>query len=313
MDICTFAQFRDSLNSPQTLLRTQHNILYEPDTLCCNKHFAEAKARLNNMEVMLYAPITFQAADIARKAVKAIDTTNGKFSDMHIIEKEILYSGLLSGKCCMIMESVPPGIPLSEAMFTHSSTHLLMGLNKLKTRLKRYNLSHNYINIYNIYVDSNHCWHTIRNFHVSQGFGNDKVLFKELEERIKECALPDATTDADKKRLFLYSTVRGKDGSTLYPIKESRRRFQTINGVGFKDRNGTIIIADDYLWASDFEEERAVVCLKSGLRGIINRNGDYVIEPIYNDIDFDSYTGRTTARINDEEHIFNYLGERIEK
>lgn len=313
MDICTFAQFRDSLSSPQTLLRTQHNILFEPDTLCCNKHFAEAKAQLNGLEVMLYAPITFQAADIARKAVEAIETTNGGFCDMHILEKEILYSGLFSGKCCMIMESVPPGIPLSEAMYTHSRTHLLMGLNKLKARLKRYNLSHNYINIYNIYVDSNHRWYTIRNFHLSQGVGNDNALFKELEERIKVCAFPDTTTETDKRRLFQYSIVKDKDGSTLYPIKESRRRFETSNGVGFKDRNGAVIIADEYLWACDFEEDRAVVCLKSGLRGVINRNGDYVIEPIYNDIDFDSYTGITTARINDEEHIFNYLGEKIEK
>ncbi len=313
MDICTVAQFRDSLNSPDILLKTQHNIIFEPETLCCSKHFAEAQALLNDREVMLYAPITYQAADIARKALETLKRTNGALTDMHILEKEILYSGLISGKCCMIMESVPPGIPLNEAIYTHSRSHLLMGLNKLKARLKRYDLSHNYINVYNIYVDSNHSWYTTRNFLISQGYGNDKQLFEELEERIKECALSDKPAPIAKERLSLYSRVRDKDGSTLHPIKESRRRFETTNGVGFKDRHGTIIIADEYRWASDFEEDRAVVQLKSGLRGIINRMGDYIVEPIYNEIDFDTYTGITTAKNDNGEVMYNYLGERLEK
>lgn len=313
MDICTVAQFRDSLNSPDKLLKTQHNIIFEPETLCCSKHFAEAQAMLNNREVMLYAPITLQAADMVRTALECIRMAGQEISDMYILEKEILYSGLVSGKSCMIIESVPPGIPLSEALYTHSRVHLIMGLNKLRARLKRYDLSHNYINIYNIYVDSNHDWHTIRNFHVSQGYGNDKRLFEELEQRINECALPETTSPMVKEQLSLYSTVRDNDGTTIHPIKESRRRFQTPNGVGFKDRDGSIVIADEYLWASDFEENRAVVWLKSGLKGIINRKGDYIIEPIYSEIDFDLYTGITTARNDDGEFRFNYHGERIEK
>ncbi|MBR4029231.1 MAG: WG repeat-containing protein [Alistipes sp.] len=315
MDICTITQFRDSLNSPETLLRTQHNIIFEPETLCCSKHFAEARATIDGRSVMLYAPITLQAANMARQAKRLIMATNAKMGDMQILDKEILYSGLLSGKCCMLMESIPSGTPLSEAIYTHSRTHLLMGLNKLKARLKHHDLSHNYLNIYNIIVDKDHTWHTIRNYHVTQGYGEDITMLKELERHIKTTALPDCdyTSVMQQEQLLLNSIVSDNHGIILHPIKESRRRFVTPNGVGFQDRHGTIIIQDIYSWASDFEEERAVVRLKSGKMGVIDRKGNYIIEPLYDNIEYNSYTGISVANNGEQQTKFDYMGEVISK
>lgn len=313
MDICTVTQFRDSLSSPHTLLRTQHNILFEPDTLCCSKHFAEARATIEHRSVMLYAPITYQSADIARTAQKAMRSVDGVLGDMQILEKEILYSGLLSGKCCMIVESIPPGIPLSEAIYTLSRSHLLLGLNKLRSQLKFCDLSHNYLNIYNITVDSNYTWHTFRNVYVTRGYGNDTTIFKELEECINRCSLPDYSTTVDHEQLLRNSIVRDNDGMTIYPIKESRRRFITPNGVGFQDRDGKVIIEDIYSWASDFEENRAVVRLMDGTMGIINRKGEYIIEPRYTDLEYDSYNGITTAYNGAQRIRFDYLGQVMEE
>lgn len=309
MDICTFSQFRDSLNAPQTLLRTQHNAIFEPDTLCCNKHFAEARATIDRSPVMLYAPITLQAAEIAHNAICCIEPYVEYFADMCILPKEILYSGLVSGRCCMIKETIPSGIPLSEAIYTLSRLHLLKGLNSLKTHLKMYNLSHNYLNIYNIIVDGNHRWHTIRNLYITHGYGNDIAILQELEQCINQTALHESTTL--NEQLHLYSVVKSSRNVTLYPIKESRRRFETPNGIGFKDRNDNTIIEDIYSWASDFEEERAVVRLKDGNMGIIDRQGKYIIQPIYTNIEYDSYTGITTAYNGMLCTKFNYLGEEI--
>lgn len=312
MDICTVTQFRDSLNSPQKLLRTLHNLLFEPDTLCCSKHFAEACATIEGKRVMLYAPITPQASDMVHEAIKGLQVANGKLSDMHIIDEEILYSGLLSGKCCMIVESMPLGIPLSEAMHTLSRTHLLMGLNKLISHLKRYDLSHNYLNIYNIIVDSNYTWHTIRNYHITQGYGNDTAILRELKRSINNSAMPDSTATVNRERLLLNSIIKDKKDEILYPIQESLRKFETPNGVGFKDRHNRVVINDVYSWASNFEEERAIVRLKDGNMGIINRQGDYIIQPLYDNIEYDTYTGISCAYKDKQCTKFNYLGEVIE-
>lgn len=312
MDLCSVSQFRDSLNSPNILLRTLHNVIYEPDTLCCNKHFAEARATIEQRCVMLYAPITHQATAMARRAIEALKHTNTEICDLRIREKEILYSGLISGKCCMLIESIPPGIPLNEAIHTLSRSHLLLGLSKLQARLKRLNISHNYLNLYNIIVDSNYTWHTIRNYYVETEYGGDKQAFSELERCINECALPDEESTMDHDRLLLHSTHTDQYGTLHYPIRESRRRFKSSHGVGFKDRFGYIVIKDEYSWASDFEENRAIVRLNNGTMGVINRKGAYIIEPRYSHIEYDSYSGIFTTYIGDVCKKYNYLGEEIE-
>ena len=84
-------------------------------------------------------------------------------------------------------------------------------------------------------------------------------------------------------------------------------------GVGFKDKNGDIVIADEYLTATDFCSNRSVVQLKSGKMGIIDRKGRYIIEPKYSSINFNPTNGISIVRDGELEIRFDYCGKQIEE
>ena len=314
MNVCTVSQFRDSLTYPHILLRTLRYIIFDPDRVSCTKHFAECSASLDSKRLMLYAPITTHGFEMASEATRILREIDEEYIDMHIIPNEICFSGLAMGECCMIVESFPAGLPLSEAIYTLSHDHLISGLNSLMSRFERYDISHNYLNLESIIVDSNYTWHTIRNCYINRGYGNDEESFNEFRKLIDERAIRDNSNDnSHNDALLLHSTITDDNGNTLFPCKERRRRFITDRGVGFKDESGIVVISDIYTWASDFEEDRAMVCLNNGCMGVINRYGRYIIEPRYSKVEYSSYDG--TSLVYDGELCarFDYLGEQLEE
>ena len=311
MDICTTSHFISSLSYPQSRLRTLHNLICDPETLLCNKHFAQLAGSLDNREYLFYAAITINGARMVREAAKCAQQS--RYCDIHIIENEIIYSGLRGGSSPLIIESMPEGIRLSEAIYTFSRSTLIRGLETFKQDLQRLDLSHNNLNTNNIIIGHDNKWRTICNYSLSQGYGGDDDSFITIERNINKLALPDAPTAKSLRQLELYSIITDEDGNTIYPIVESRRRFTSKNGVGFKDNNNNVVIPDIYIWASNFSCNRAVVKLREGKMGVIDRNGTYIIEPIYSSIVYNPSDGISIVHNGELQTKFNYIGKQIDE
>ncbi|MBO7263927.1 MAG: WG repeat-containing protein [Alistipes sp.] len=311
MNICSTSQFLCSLKYPQSRLRTLHNIICYPETFLCNKHIAVLEGSLDGDEYLFYAPITIKGTDMVREAVTCAKETN--FCDISIVEDEILYSGIGTGSCSLVMDPMLQGIRLNEAIYTLSKSNLISGLEEFKSRLKQLDISHSNINLNNILVDSNYHWHSICNYNLHYGFGGDDEGFMAIERSINSLGIPDEPTAKSLEQLRLHSITTDGEGNIIYPIVESCRRFTSRNGVGFKDRNDNVIIADEYLWATDFSSNRAVVQLKNSKMGIIDRKGRYIIQPLYSSVVYNPTDGISVVHNGELQARFNYLGEQIEE
>ena len=262
-------------------------------------------------KMLFYAPITSTGATMIREAMACAIRTS--YCDINIVENEIVYSGLSSGSCLLAMESMPEGARLNEALYTYSMSRLQRGFDEFKRRLRKLDISHNNLSTSNIIIDEESHWHTICNYNLSNGFGGDKRSFMAIERKINDIAMPDETPTKVLEQQHLHNITTDADGFTIYPIVESCRRFTSRNGVGFKDRDGNVIIADEYLSATDFMCNRSVVQLKNHKMGIINRKGRYIIEPKYSSIYYNPMDGISIVHDGELETRFNYLGEQIEE
>lgn len=306
MDYCTFLQFRDCVRNPKLYFRTLGDISLDDSSVACTEHFVECIGELYNCRYMLYAPLTIDAIHYANRAAVTMSNCNGAFVNFKVLKDELLINNHFTSTCSIVVENLPHGTLLSEAMYTFSYSHLMQGLNNLKRRMAKHNICHSNLNPNNIIVDDNYEWHPIRWYYAVNGKRKNYKEFKNLAERIKECSIPDDYAP----QLERISLLNGLDyPGKIFPLKERRRRVITDNGTGFVDQNNNLVIKDIYRHATDFMENRSIVTTKSGLKGIINRNGDYIIPPEYDDIIFDINSGDSKAYRNISLTIFDYLGE----
>lgn len=289
-------------------LRTLEDMVFDESTVACTEHFVECAGSIFDCQVMTYAPISLDAIHYANRAMEVLAPTNGALGNFKVIKNEILLNSHFASTCSLIVETLPEGTILSEALYTFTRGHLMQGLKSLKQRLSRNNICHTNLTPHNIIVDENYEWHPIRWYYAVNGKRKDSKAFKELTALIDECSIPDECEPSHETMSHNHIEYPGK----LFPIQERRRRVITRNGTGFKDEYDNWIIEDIYHRATDFTEERSVVTLKSGLMGVINRDGKYIIPPIYEELTFDINSGETKAMKGLTTTMFDYLGNEIE-
>lgn len=310
--ICTITQFHNCLRNPELLLRTIHDVEYEPETLTSTRYFAECRARIAGSKVMMYAPITPQSMTIAEQAIDVLGLAHGEVGEMEIIHNEIICHGKQTFYCDLIIERLHSGIKLSEAIHTLSHSCLMLGLNMLHDTLKQYDISHNHLSVDNIIVDEHYVWHPLRSYYAMKGYGGDGATLEHITSLIDEYAIPDLSRPvaALHENLSAYTTSAGNN-IIRYPLHERRRRITTPRGTGFEDENGRMVIDDIYLSASDFVEDRATVTTHDNKMGVIDRNGKYIIGPIYDEVVFFVDDGTLHAILNGRSATFDYFGVQI--
>jgi hypothetical protein len=89
-------------------------------------------------------------------------------------------------------------------------------------------------------------------------------------------------------------------------------RVRVFDGKEWKylDETGKAVISDKLINADDFRHWRAVVEKQEGF-GLIDINGNYVIEPIYDDLDWDSAYDIAIITHNDKSGLASPSGEHI--
>ena len=147
MDACTMIQFQNATLHPDKYLSRYKELRFEHETLSRTKYFAECRAELHGKRFMVYAPITTSSMARVLKAIETLSNgcnwiqINNNYTppvpSKHINTLEIAHDAMLCDNrhCSIILEPLPDGILLAEALYTHTNKHLTAGLEELQDDL----------------------------------------------------------------------------------------------------------------------------------------------------------------------------------
>ena len=93
-------------------------------------------------------------------------------------------------------------------------------------------------------------------------------------------------------------------------MSDQRVRVEDETGYGFVDTENRPVIAPQFVWAADFREGRAEVQTAQGM-GLIDKRGHYVIEPRYEIVDYNPYTGCSRIRSEGLWALADYNGRIV--
>ena len=113
----------------------------------------------------------------------------------------------------------------------------------------------------------------------------------------------------DKKGLTAVTTAEGVVINV--PLTDGVYGFQNTESKkwGFKNKNGDVIINEQFDVVSQFFDGMAVV-VSGGKYGVINKKGEYLINPQYDELDYDS-DGLFSARVGKKYGWVNKKGDIV--
>lgn len=311
MRTCNFYHFRDGVKRPDLWIKGIRDIVFDLETLRCNTFYAECEATIAGQRYLVYAPLSMDSIRKAMVAEDVLRKSGDAICRYSLKEGALSLNSCMMGACALILEQIPNGILLSEAICTYSAEHLMEGLEELKERLKHYNIALPNLSKENIIVDAHHRWHPIRCSFAVSGWRKNLKNFKQLTEQIQNNAMSEMGVVCEPLHNYTVSVSDSPYSFNSFPLCDNRRRFVTERGVGFMDNKDMVVVEDIYRSAKDFVEERAIVTSHSGQEGIINRRGVVVVPIEYDRIEFDVESGETRAYKGLECHTYDYMGRRI--
>lgn len=309
MSICTISSFREAMLQPSLYFSTLHDIHPINNSITRSKHLVECRAFIADSEVYIYAPISIEATSLVLSAHGILATTKGALSNIDIYHNE-LCCDMLSGKHCSIfIEKIAHGQLLSEMIYTLRRSTLLRGMSALKATLDRYNISLGNLHPENIIVDDKYRWHPIRCYYVTRGAEKDAAAFRHIEEQIMTYALLD--DEACGIELCEPLSNYNANSRERYPLCEERRRVMVDGLFGFCNGTDDMVIAAEYIDASDFVEGRAAVTTRNGAMGLIDANGREIIATRYDKVVYNPNNGRSWVCKDGLWAQFDYNGETL--
>ena len=313
MDLTTICQFKSGIRQPKLLFKTLCDMVPEFDSMHTTKHFCECRITLNGGDYLIYAPINYESMGMVHRAIESLNVTNCDITDIRILEAELLGCIASPYDTSIVIETLPEGTPLSEALYTLTEEHLLKGLNRLRQQLMSFDISINNLTPENIIIGYDFEWYVTRSYMITQGYGRDDASFSRIERLIEKCSLQSdefSQRRVHMDRLELHRTTVEKD-RTIYPLQDGCRRFVTRNGVGFLDDNNNVVIEPVFKRASNFREDRSVVTTNTGHMGVIDRRGHFIVPPIYEHAEFNVDSGNIAVSNGNMWAVYDYLGELI--
>ena len=298
---------------PSLLLARLRSADMDHGSLTRTRYFAECCATVDDEEILIYAPLDDESLHLVHRANVALQQPYREgFVRLEILDDEMQHTALddshatISGRCTLVIERMPEGSPLINVINSMSRQELLAGLEELDTRLKRHDISHNNLKLENIIVDNYGCWHPIRQYYTCRGYGGDAKEIDMLREMIYKYTTPMESVDISN-----LDPWRGRPIVEIDALLEGRRQIRTDKGIGFEDESGEVVIAPQYLWASDFMENRAMVRNKDCKMGVIDRMGREIIPVIYDSVEYSVDSGKSIVQCNGLVAIFDYNGSQI--
>ena len=310
----TMTYFREALSAP-TLhfkrLRVAEPILCDDAIIVRRTYTAiETEITIEGRHFLLYLPFNRASIDhIMQLESTAQERSRGPLIENHILGEELtLYNSLgLKHTFDVVLQEMPSGMILKEAIHHYCADDLTMAIRRMKERMDAIGFRHNNLNPSNIIICDSGVARPLRYWYAEWELFSDNDISQLLDFIDHNCYNKSAVATTG-------SEVRDCEGE--YNTKQNS--FSSITRVrkgryyGFVDSDGNRITPFIYLYASDFREGRAIVA-KNKKMGVIDNNGRKIIPEIYKHIEFDVEAGIFTA-INDRfRYHIDYEGEIIQR
>lgn len=312
--IPTMTSFEQALSAPN--LHFKHLRQIEP--LLCNgrpaitrTHLAiECEVIFNGQHFLLLLP--FHNEDLKRIAhieMVAKKHTRGVVLLNFIFDDELTMVDSLGNKHYfdIILQALPAGKTLKEAVNHYRAEDLHLAIHKMKRRLDAIGFRHNNLTPSNIIISDNGTAYPMRYWYAEWEIFSDNDISQPLEY-----IRSHYNRDIDSLRKIIFVDEKSDCDANQATTREGITRRCKGGRYGFVDSDGLQITPFVYSWASDFCEGRAIVA-RNGKMGVIDNNGRKVVHQIYDTIEFDIESGIFTATRKQYRYLIDYEGKIIQR
>ncbi|MEG1622678.1 MAG: WG repeat-containing protein [Alistipes sp.] len=281
--------------------------------LCRRTYFMEAKVVWQGALYLLCCPLCSAAIPKIEQTVSQLKYIRSEhLLPCRILRQEMHYIDALGEEQTIdiLLQALPEGVSLTEALHTgFDGQQLLAALDELEAEFQRIGFNHNNLTAENILVTAVGKLMAIRHYHARFDIGSDAEAFKALRQLVAENSFSGELHDLPAPT-YRITQPDFSHHHWVGRLSEQLIRIEEQSGYGFVDTSDIIVIEPHFLWADDFHEGRAAVETTSGM-GLINKQGDYILKPCYEIVDYDDRTGETRVRLNGQWALFDYLGKQL--
>ena len=313
--IPTLPLFSRALLTPDLSLRTLTGASVETDAnglprLMRTTRFVEARIRWQGRRWLLSMPLTPSALPRIEHTALAVKRFNTPaLVDYRILPGELGWTDAAGReqRCDLVLQQLPEGCSFAEALLAESRDTLLQALATLEQELAALNFAHNGLKPENL------LWCAGRlvplRYHDAR-IGGDRSRDAEAFEALRRKVTEQPETPAAHDVAAPYCPTSPLEGHRWTShLFEGLVCVEDETGFGYVDALNRPVIASQYLWADDFREGRAEVETATGM-GLIDREGNYVIPPRYEIVDYKAAESVVYVRQNGLWALFDYCGRQ---
>lgn len=311
----TISNLRKALSAPTSSFTTLKGLVWDNSPIIRSTYFAETRIEFSGRAYLLSMPLANVAMHrVERFCVLKRHLKSKLVPALKILRNEMLYTDTLGNEqsCDILLEPLPNALPYTDALANAAfdkaeAESLLAAIDTLEKELSAVDVSLNNLRKENIYIDSEGLLRPIRWYHATNQAGGDKDNLALLRQEIichqEDMELHDTRIN--------YSTATSLSGHlSVHSIFEGLIAVEDESGWGFVDSDNHSIIESKFGWVSDFREGRAEVEYAQAM-GLIDKCGNFIIDPLYDILDYDHISGQSRALKDGVWHIFDYSGNEV--
>lgn len=306
--------FKEALSAP-TLhfkrLRQAEPLIYNGEPIVRRTYAAiETEIIFLGKRFLLYLPFLHESiSHIERLEATTQERSRGPLIENWILYKEFTLRDSLgqSHSFDIVLQKLPNGLILREAINLYHADDLITSIHKMKAQMDAIGFRHNNLTPANIVICEDGSAHPLRYWYAKWEVYSDNDISQLLD-------FIESNRHDERDSTLLAQLVQ--DSEAEYVATKSKSdgitRLCRGNRYGFVDSDGVQITPFVYSWASDFCEGRAIVA-KNGKMGAIDSYGNKVIPVIYSSLEFDIDTGIFTALRGNYHYLLDYEGKIIRR
>ncbi len=287
--------------------------------------FAEIQCTFEGGRYLLCCPLSTLAQRLAETSAQRLKYRRAGFLlPWRLLRNELTYRDATGARrtCDLILQELPAsGVPLDTFVRTADRTRLLDALDTLQKALHDEHIAHNNLKASNLWATPDYRLYPIRYAYVrtgdeAGGHDADAAAFESLRtcihENTPEQASPDtAQLMCDTKSAYHTPRPDFSNHRWIGPMSEQLLCVEDETGYGYVDTGNNYVIEPHFRWANDFREGRAEVETADARMGLIDKTGRYIIEPLYEIVEYDDRTGRSLVRLDGRWAAFDYEGRQL--
>lgn len=305
--------FEQALSAPQQYFKRlkQMEVLQQKGRPIVRRtHSAiETEVRWNGHLYLLFLP--FKSETI--RHIESFEDELRNRRQGPLINNLIMYEEVILLSSCgrkesfdVILQELPDGLMLEEAVHYYRSSDLRNAVSQMKERLDAIGFCHNNLRPTNVLVCKSGVIRPLRYWYAEWETFSDNDI-SQLIKLIDKYDYPEA--DATRHPLAPTNEVEEEPQSRYRG--EVQRRFR-CGYYGFVDSDGYQVTPYIYTWASEFSEGRAIVA-RNNKMGAIDLYGKKVVPIIYSHLEFDITTGCFSAINGRYNYLLDYEGKIIRR